>query len=500
MMNIKFSPTLLATISGLLLFVAIGENNFVAGCICLVPLFISTFDVKQKKIFINGFITGLIFSCFAYMWIIKGAERFTGYSFLYGIAVFLICAVIAGLYWGCLIWCTALIKLKKGKFALLFNCIGIAAIFCLYEFVWSQIMSGMPWFNFFPGNSFLGNLFAVQPASIFGMSVISFIVVVVNYLFAYFFYGKQWKKLSIPVAVLLLYLLSGYIIFESFNNKGTTDKTVRIAVLSENILPDIKWDDNNGNMLVQRLLDLNKAAVAQEPDIILWSESAIPWTFRKDDDLVSEILKESHSSGATHILGMNSEVENNVVNNSAYCLLPNGEIAGRYDKQQLLSFIEKPISGMNIPFFSSKGFFVSENASHAAPLATPYGKAGIMICNESLIENSARDAAKKGAEFLCNMSNDGWFNDTYIVKFHFLNTRLRAVETRKDVVVNSNNGYSGVINANGEIIQQQRDTDPFVQVNGIHPNNFRTWFVQFPNLFIYLCLAITVFVIIRKRL
>lgn len=500
MINKKSSPKLLAIFSGVLLFVAIGENNFFAGCICLAPIFLATLDAKPKQIFYRGFITGLIFSCFVYMWIVRGTERFTGYNFLYGVAVFLVCALIAGLYWGCLMWFTSLVKLQKGKYALLLNCLGIASIFCLYEFAWAQLMQGMPWFNYILANSFLDNLYAVQPASFFGIYVISFIVVVINFLLAYFIHQHQWKKLLIPVAVLLFYLLSGYIIYESFINKTTTDKPVRIAVLSENILPDIKWDDTNGNMLVQKLLDLNKAAVIQKPDIILWSESAIPWTFRKDDDLVREILKESQPSGATHILGMNTEVENNVVHNSAYCLLPNGDVAGRYDKQTLLSFIEKPLSGMSIPFFSSKGFFVSEDADHSAPLATPYGKAGILICNEALIEKAAREASKKGAEFLCNMSNDGWFNNTYIVKFHFLNTRLRAVETRKDVVVNSNNGYSGVINAGGDIIKQQRDTEPFVQVNDVHPNDFTTWFVQFPNLFIYLCSVIIVTAIIRKRL
>ena len=172
-------------------------------------------------------------------------------------------------------------------------------------------------------------------------------------------------------------------------------------------------------MLVQRLLDLNKAAVEENPDIILWSESAIPWTYKKDDDLVNEILKESALAKSTHILGINTEVENNIVNNSAYCILANGNVAGRYDKQFLLSFIEKPFSGISIPFFSNKGFLVSDDKAHSGPLQTPYGKAGILICNESAIEISALNSVKQGAGFFCNMSNDGWFTNTYIVAFAF---------------------------------------------------------------------------------
>jgi apolipoprotein N-acyltransferase len=154
----------------------------------------------------------------------------------------------------------------------------------------------------------------------------------VNFLIASFILQKNWKKLFIPAAVMLIYMLAGYVIFRNFNDNLRQTKTVKIAVLAENIPPDIKWDDENGNMLVQRLLDLNKAAVAQDPDIILWSESAVPWTYRKDDDLVKEILKESAGSHATHILGINTEVSDNVVNNSAYCILPNGDVGSRYDK------------------------------------------------------------------------------------------------------------------------------------------------------------------------
>ena len=137
-----------------------------------------------------------------------------------------------------------------------------------------------------------------------------------------------------------------------------------------------------------------------------------------------KLLKESAGSNVTHILGINTEVENNVVNNSAYCILPNGTVANRYDKQFLLSFIEKPLSNMSIPFFSNKGFFVSDDKAHSAPLKTPYGNAGIMICNESAIETSAYNSVNQGAVFFCNMSNDGWFNNTYIVRSHFLNTQV----------------------------------------------------------------------------
>ncbi len=493
-----FFSNLLPIISGLIVFIAIGEINFCIGWICLAPLFISTFNATAKQHFKRGFIFGVALSCFAYSWMISGAERFTGYSFIYGIGVFLICALVIALYWGCVFLCVSFIKINNNKYSVLINSLSVAALFCVFEYVWSSVADGMPWFNFYAGNALEGNLYAVQPASFFGVYILSFIVVVVNYLVAVYVAQKQWKKITIPAVIILLYIISGYAIFQNFNNNLQQGNAVKIAIAAENIPPDIKWDDANGNMLVQRLLDLNKAAVAQKPDIILWSESAIPWTYRKDDDLVNEILKESATAKTTHILGINTEVENNIVNNSAYCILSDGTVTGRYDKQFLLSLIEKPLSYLSIPFFSSKGFLVSNDKAHSAPLPTPYGKAGIMICNESAIETSAYNSVTQGADFFCNMSNDGWFNNTYIVRSHFLNARLRAVETRKDIAVNCNNGYSGFIHADGTIIKQEKDTEPFIQLDEIHQNNYKAFAFEFPLLFIFICAAIVLLAIILK--
>jgi apolipoprotein N-acyltransferase len=494
-----FHPNLAAVIAALLAFIAMGEINFFVGLIAFVPLFVCLINASSKQSIRLGLIFGVVLSCFAYSWMIIGAERFTGYNFLYGAGVFLISTLFVSIYWSALLFCFSLLKKPSNTLSsTIYNSIIAAVLFCVFEFLLSFVVWGFPWFSFYAGSAFMENLYAIQAASFLGIYILTFIAVVVNYLLAAFIVQKHWKKLFIPIAAILIYLMSGYFIYSNFNSTHTDDKSIKVAVLNENIPPDIKWNDTTGNILVQRLLDLNKQAVRQKPDIILWSESAIPWTYRKDDDLVNEILKESAPSHATQILGINTEVEGNVVNNSAYCILPDGNVAGRYDKQFLLSLIEKPIGSLDIPFFSSKGFFVSKDVAHNEPLQTPYGKAGVMICNETTCAQSATNASRLGAEFLCNMSNDGWFNNTYIVRNHFYTARLRAVEARKDMAINCNNGYSGSISANGNIINQQRDTDPFVTMETIHLNDYKSLSTQYPLLLVYVCAGFIVFVIAEK--
>ena len=260
-----------------------------------------------------------------------------------------------------------------------------------------------------------------------------------------------------------------------------------LPFLQKIFLPDIEWDNNTGNMLVQKLLDLNHLAVTLKPDMALWSESAIPWTYSKDDDLVKEVFKITDPARITHIMGINTAYKENEVFNSAYCILPGGIVTGRYDKQYLLSFIEKPLNGWLMPFFSSKGYSAVNDPEHSNPLTTPYGKAGFLICNEAALPAAAANQVKQGAEFLMNMSNDGWFNDTYIVRLHYYYARLRAVESRKDIAINCNNGFSGLIKASGDIEVKEKSTEPFVKMVTIQPNKYITMASSYPGIFMYGC-------------
>jgi len=100
---------------------------------------------------------------------------------------------------------------------------------------------------------------------------------------------------------------------------------------------------------------------------------------------------------------------------------------------------------------------------------------------------AAANQVKQGAEFLMNMSNDGWFNDTYIVKLHYYYGRLRAVESRKDIAINCNNGFSGLIKASGDIELKEESTEPFVKMVTVQPNKYITMASSYPGIFTYGC-------------
>ena len=437
MLKFLRSPDFAALFSGFLTAVSVCYLNIVLIWVCFVPLFIFLNRLTAKNAFKAGLYFGAAIAIAGFYWMIPGAERFTGSSIIYGIIVFVISGCFFSLFFGLITLCFSLLKIDKiTPYATTANAVLIACVFCISEAFLTYVSSGFPWFDFHAGYALSANLYAMQPATFFGVYILSFVVLLVNYLCSVFISNKQYIKLIIPAAVIAIYFLSGYIILKNFENNLQPGKSVNIAILSENIAPEIKWNENTGNALAERLMNMSRQAIDLRPDIALWSESAIPWTYRKDDDLVNAIVKITKPQNITHLLGINTEANgSDIVYNSAYCITPDGHVTGRYDKQVLLSLIEKPLGGEVIPFMSSGGF-TAKTGEFSAPLNTPFGKAGIIICNESAVPATAYHAANQGAVFLCNMSNDGWFNDTYIVGLHFYNARLRAVETRKDMVVN----------------------------------------------------------------
>jgi len=80
------------------------------------------------------------------------------------------------------------------------------------------VSTGLPWFDIHSGNGLAENLYAIQPASLFGIHIMTFIAVAVNYLIATIAIKKIWLKLYIPVAITVIYLAGGFLLLQIFKN------------------------------------------------------------------------------------------------------------------------------------------------------------------------------------------------------------------------------------------------------------------------------------------
>lgn len=79
---------------------------------------------------------------------------------------------------------------------------------------------------------------------------------------------------------------------------------------------------------------------------------------------------------------------------------------------------------------------------------------GAAICYESVYGELVGKFVRNGANVLCVITNDSWWDDSPGHMQHFEMSRLRAVETRRYVLRTANGGFSGVIDPLGRVLQK----------------------------------------------
>ena len=78
---------------------------------------------------------------------------------------------------------------------------------------------------------------------------------------------------------------------------------------------------------------------------------------------------------------------------------------------------------------------------------------GVFICYEAVFADEVRQFAQLGAEVLVNISDDGWYGDTSAPWQHLNMDRMRAIENRRWILRDTNNGVTAAIDPYGRVRQ-----------------------------------------------
>jgi apolipoprotein N-acyltransferase len=76
-------------------------------------------------------------------------------------------------------------------------------------------------------------------------------------------------------------------------------------------------------------------------------------------------------------------------------------------------------------------------------------RVGPVICIESIYPGYVADYVRRGADVLAVITNDAWYDGTFGPHQHYCISRMRAIETRRDIVRCGNTGISGCISRTG---------------------------------------------------
>lgn len=174
----------------------------------------------------------------------------------------------------------------------------------------------------------------------------------------------------------------------------------------------------------------------------------------------------------------------------------------QYDKRKLVPFGEYlPWSGfLSLMPRTFIGHINAFTPGHSETLLSlKDSRFGVLICYEIAFSELSRRAVADGANFLVNLTNDAWYGGKEGRTQALAMAVLCAIETRRAVARVSNRGFSGIINAAGELrIVDKMSGDSAVQ--NLSWSAERTFYVLAGDWFAESCLAFSVCVLIASAL
>jgi apolipoprotein N-acyltransferase len=194
------------------------------------------------------------------------------------------------------------------------------------------------------------------------------------------------------------------------------------------------------------------------PQLIAWPESPAP--FRDADTrFQSAMASVAQADKAPLIVGdigmdLNAEHQYQIYN-SATLIGLDGQFVGRYDKIHLVPFGEY-VPFRKLLFFVRK---ITQNlpdtgiGSERKTFTIGGHRYGVFICYESVFGDEVREFARNGAEVFVNISDDGWYGDTSAPWQHLNMARMRAIENRRWILRDTNNGVTAAIDPFGAVRQ-----------------------------------------------
>lgn len=443
-----------------------------------------------------------------------------------------------------------MVRRRKVNVALAF-----AIAWTALELIRSRGMLAFPWFLL--GHSQIRLLPMIQVADLAGVCGVTFVLAAVNGLLAsvvwrslpewetrrYKLQRPGWPSLIGVGSLLLATLVYGRVQL----GRAVATEGPKVAVVQGDFLLDTVsgYDPKKEDAKADAYLDMVDQAAAAAPDMIVLPET--PWALvlnrearpmYKSAQFYHTCLARLAQEKQTFLtLGAMSVIPRpagsypeELRHNSAFVYSPDDPEPRRYDKIHLVPF------GEYVPFrhtprlfwlyrFLNDGSFNPWGRGGHEYSLTPgrdfttfivrtrseparQYRFGVTICYEDVIPQVFRGFVAdpnglKKADFMVNISNDGWFGRGEQQPQHLVNCAFRAVENRVAVARSVNTGVSGFVNSDGswhELVsdsnQRPRAGGTGIRVARVPIDPRLSLYSRYGDVFGWLCAIVTLFALV----
>jgi apolipoprotein N-acyltransferase len=318
---------------------------------------------------------------------------------------------------------------------------------------------GFPW-NLL-GYTAAGSLALVQLTSLTGIWGLSLVVAAYNALLVWSIrsLGRRHANRSAAmlvgstVAILIIVFVGGRFV--------PVAQATNVAHLIQPDLPQsMEYPANWDALHAGDMADVDQITISagqREPGLVVWPEVPAPFSLEQLPfaQRALRLARESRSDFLLGVIKWKQEGGNNVAAyNSAVLLDPSGVQEFEYDKIHLVPFSEY-VPWRKYLFFARGLTGLIGDFRHGTQYnigRLPGGPFGVFICYEAIFPNEVRRFVQSGAELLINISDDGWFGRSSARGQHLAMARVRAVENRRWLLRDTNNGFTVAVDPYGRIV------------------------------------------------
>ena len=481
----------LYSLSAILLILAFPKTDiWIFSWVGLVPFFLALDGKKWQECFRIGYFLGILFFGITLYW----------FLFVTSIGTILLIAYLA-LYFAIF----AIGYYLCSKFSSITKVFLLPSLWVCLEFLRAHLFSGFGWVSL--GHSQYKNIVMIQIADITGVYGISFLVVMVNVAlkeflctFAQCDHAKTKKPIFfVWIAMIAVVISISYGVY-CLNNKVSLDQ-IKVSIIQGNVSQERKWHPKAWPKVLKDYFDLTKEAVKDSPDLIIWPETSYPgyvWEDPKQFEIVKEFAR---GIKIPLLIGLVTK-EQEAYLNTAILISGKGDVVDQYHKLHLVPFGEYlplrnlfPFLSEIVPIEDFQSGIKYTLFSKSIKKLEKFGQKSfaVLICFEDTVSALSREFVLRGANFLVNITNDAWFQDTKAPFMHLQASVFRSIENRRSLIRAANTGISCFIDSYGNIVKRVESSDKkAAYVEGyatekVSLRNEKTFYTKFGDVFTYFC-------------
>ncbi len=468
-----YYPYLLALLAGFLINLSLPPFGFVyLEWVAFVPLFYSLYYLSLwEKLFV-WYLFGFIILCVIVF-------PFIGYS----LSVFLLFSIFSPFLY---VFIGLINELVLGKQSKELRLLAIPILWVLVELIVVESPLALP---IQISVAQYTNLAFIQIVDIFSMFGTDFFIVALNILLTYALIKYQEKniKQSLGAAGLVIFSLiaiNGYGAFQ-LQRHIATSSTLSMSLLQGNVTWQNQIATNSTRTIHEKVADsyislIEQAALTHPEYIILPESGAVGYIFN-----VPALYQKFEAMAKKYNLSLiveATEKEKGKTYSNVSIFTPQGGVLGSNRKTRLTHFGESDFSPNKV----------------VHPILTPQGSLGIEVCYDACFPLISGMLTKKGAQVLIVLANDSLYGYSAIPYLHTGQAVFRAIENRKMLVEVNNSGQSGLIDAQGRILELTDYNSSKIINSQVALNFEKTIFSQYGYLALFVLMSLYALMISRR--